>query len=79
MPRFAEAHQFEWRVERMPIHPMPAASGRFIVFYLLKVYPLVGGAVFLSAGLIFLTLLALLEVQEYLAAQQSIQNRLVKS
>jgi hypothetical protein len=46
------------------------------VFYLLKVYALVGGAVFLSAGLILLTLLAWLEVQDYLAAQQRIQNRL---
>jgi len=46
------------------------------VFYLLQVYALLGGAVFLAAGLILLTLLAWFEIQEYLAAQQRIQNRL---
>ena len=46
------------------------------MFYLLKVYALFGGAVFLAVGLILLTLLAWFEVQEYFAAQQRIQNRL---
>ncbi|HET9132606.1 MAG TPA: hypothetical protein VFO86_16755 [Terriglobia bacterium] len=46
------------------------------MFYLLKVYTLLGGAVFLAAALIFLTLLAWLEIREYLAVQLRIQNRL---
>jgi hypothetical protein len=60
----------------VPIPRTSTDSGRFIVFYLLKVYALLGGIVFLSAGLILLTLLAWIQVQEYLAAQQRIQNRL---
>ena len=44
--------------------------------YLLKVYALFGGLVFLAAALIFLTLVAWFQIQEYFAVQQRIQNRL---
>ena len=60
----------------VPIPRLSAAQGRFTVFYLLKVYALFGGAVFLAAALIFLMLLAWFEVREYFAVQLRIQNRL---
>ena len=46
------------------------------MIYLLKVYSLFGAVVFLAAALIFLLLVAWLEVREYFAVQLRIQTRL---